>query len=486
MIRKAIQPYECAREIPQHLLSPVAAIFLILVLLSGCKDNSTGSGAGPDPDPDGKGALKVVTATEGNSPGYVLRLNEEMEHALPANDTLRIGELDEGSYEVEIGSVSHHCELETPAQLQVEIKAGETTTVTFEVSCQTAFQHRILFTRGMPFSSNDIYSMNPDGSEIERLTQSDQWYKEDLKVSPDGSRILFSAVPHDGSTPPSSDKSREIFVMNTDGAGIANLTDDPGRDDTDPSWSPDGTGILFAGNGNVYRMNVDGSGVTQLSDDPDRTDSNPVWAPDGSRILFHGREETSDGLFLMNSDGSGTVKLMDDAGASYSNASWSPDGSKILFRGSGLSGASGEGSHIYMMNVDGSGLTNLTAGHEGDFYGFSSPVWSPDGNRIAFTGRVEDPEDSDDYFQELFLIRLDDGSGIERLTRSRRSELSFPAWNDDPAWSPHGEKIAFTRTRHASPPDVIHVFIINADGTGETNISLTEGTDASHPLWIGK
>ncbi len=77
------------------------------------------------------------------------------------------------------------------------------------------------------------------------------------------------------------DGNSEIYVMNADGSGQTNLTNNPASD-TFPAWSPDGSRIAFTsdrdGNQEIYVMNADGSGQTPLTNNPE-TDNSPVWSP---------------------------------------------------------------------------------------------------------------------------------------------------------------------------------------------------------------
>ncbi|MDP2778002.1 MAG: hypothetical protein Q8O48_10205, partial [Anaerolineales bacterium] len=90
-------------------------------------------------------------------------------------------------------------------------------------------------------------------------------------------------------------------------------------------------------------------------------------------------------------------------------SSWSPDGTRLAF----YAGPFGD-HNIYIINVDGTGLVQLTNG--GDNLG---PSWSPDGNWIAFASFR-------DGNNEIYIIHPD-GTGLTRLTNNPISEWQ-PRW----------------------------------------------------------
>ena len=137
--------------------------------------------------------------------------------------------------------------------------------------------------------------------------------------------------------------NEELYVMNADGSDVTRLTDTGGHISYDHRWSPDGRRIAFAsdqsGNYEIYVMNADGSGLTQLTHS-DRDDYNLAWSPDGQRIAFVSHRPAdpvlpgalrririygSDSaqrlgnfdIYLVNSDGSGLTQLTDDAGMQF-------------------------------------------------------------------------------------------------------------------------------------------------------------------------
>jgi ABC-type branched-subunit amino acid transport system substrate-binding protein len=169
--------------------------------------------------------------------------------------------------------------------------------------------------------------------------------------------------------------NNEIYVMNGDGSGLINLTNDPSDDDL-PAWSPDGTRVVFCtrrdGNYEIYAMNADGSGKTNLSQNP-LEDCSSSWSPDGMQIAFASDRDGNNEIYVMNADGSGQTRLTDNPALDIF-PNWAPDGKQIVF----VSDRDGQ-MDIYVMNVDGGGVARLTDIGVGDAF----PVWSPDGTRIA-------------------------------------------------------------------------------------------------------
>jgi len=248
------------------------------------------------------------------------------------------------------------------------------------------------------------------------------------------------------------DGNREIYVMNTDGSGQTNLTNNP-ADDWGPSWSPDGRLVFVSdrdGNREIYVMNADGSGVTRLTNNLAH-DQDPSWSPDGGHIAFKSERDGKEEIYVMNADGSGQTRLTDNPADDW-GPSWSPDGRRIAF----ISNRAGN-YEIYVMNADGSGVTRLTNNPADDLF---SP-WSPDGERIAFTY-------TEDW--EIYVMNAD-GSGQTRLTNN-------PASDWGPSWSPDGSRIAFVSYRDGND----EIYIMNADGSEQTNLTNNPAQD-QWPSW---
>ena len=169
-------------------------------------------------------------------------------------------------------------------------------------------------------------------------------------------------------------------------------------------------------------------------------------------------------ISVMNSDGS-VVSLIKGNGFYDAFPVWSPDGQKIAF----VSNRDGP-LNVYVMNQDGSGVVRLTttAAPKQDRF----PVWSPDGSKIVF-------ESNRAGSSEIYIMNAD-GSNATPLTSS--------TGNNDPSFSPDGTKIVFMTNRDAPSADPPYgkweVYVMGVDGSGQTRIT-TDGALAFRAVFLG-
>lgn len=177
------------------------------------------------------------------------------------------------------------------------------------------------------------------------------------------------------------DGNREIYTMNPDGSDWERLTNHP-EQDIYPSWSPDKRTIVFVSNredarDNIYTMNADGSRVRRLTQGSSYS-QDPAFSPDGRYIAYSSDETGSFDIYVMDADGSNPRRLTNSEDYDLQPA-WSPDGTQIMFvRDVDFT------PKIFVMNNDGSGERLLVSNFENDNDLFNSPIWSPDGTEIAF------------------------------------------------------------------------------------------------------
>jgi Tol biopolymer transport system component len=156
-------------------------------------------------------------------------------------------------------------------------------------------------------------------------------------------------------------------------------------------------------------------------------------------------------IHVINPDGTGQLNLTNFPDGHETTPAWSADGTKLAF----TSNRTGT-EDIFRMAADGTGLTQLTDGTSGNFY----PAWSPSGSQIAFTSRRG-------VGLEVFSM-FSDGSDQVALTDTDGT-------NSGPAWSPGGGQIAFTSDRDGNRD----IFVMNADGTSPVNLTLNPAGDTT-------
>ncbi len=244
----------------------------------------------------------------------------------------------------------------------------------------------------------DIYVMNADGTKATNLTNSTDQELDPI-WSPDGSQVAFAKCPGACEV-----FFTEVWVINANGSGLKQLTHGGGFLG---AWSPDGKRIAFVRDGGIVIMNADGTGLTTINQNGRPT----AWSPNGKQIMFQSDRDGDNDLYVMNVDGSGVIQLTDNPASDEGDfAGWSPDGARIVFS----SRRDGGDLDIFVMNADGSGVTPIT---QNDFIEDDDPVWSPDGKHIAFHSTRTGQE-------EIFVMNAD-GSDPIQLTFN---EGAVPAW----------------------------------------------------------
>jgi Tol biopolymer transport system component len=279
------------------------------------------------------------------------------------------------------------------------------------------------------YMTGQIFSVNPDGTRLVRLTSGRPGsFADTPSWSPNGRRLIF-AFNRTPSAPP------RIWVMHADGSHQRRLTGDAkGFRDFDPTYAPDGRTIVFArcqpedGVCAIWRMRADGSDKRALtpyrSGTNESVDINPSISPDGRRIAF--TRFFADGIksrvFVMDANGRHAHPITGPV-LEGTFPDWAPSGRRITF----TSNAQHLGSSIFTIDPDGSGLKRVTP----DRYPNNSAasVYSPGGDRLAFS---DDRAYPGQCCLDLFTISPR-GGGERRLgNRLRHRGIINPAWGSAP------------------------------------------------------
>jgi TolB protein len=265
----------------------------------------------------------------------------------------------------------------------------------------------------------------------------------------------------------------QIFSINRNGTGQTNLSAAGGganQVDIQPSVSPNGRKIAFVrfdasnGSAQVWVMHFNGSGQTDISNDAMlASESGPAWTRDGTQLLFvkqppgffPGAFPTPPAggqIWIRNADGSGTSTQL-TSGPLDANPAMSPNGRMIA-----VSRAGAGGRHLFVMNSDGTGLTDYGLG--------SKPDWSPDGTKIVYGHAGTGP---------IMMVNVGDPSSAHVL-------LANPPTGayEAPVWSPDGSRIAFDDCNAAG---LCQIAVMSATGQNPQDITNESVLSDQKPDW---
>jgi dipeptidyl aminopeptidase/acylaminoacyl peptidase len=236
--------------------------------------------------------------------------------------------------------------------------------------------------------------------------------RNQFAASPDGSKLAYVSL--------TEDESHQIFIARIDGTGVARqMTHDP-IDASSPAWSPDGTRITYLGHARrevgaygIFVLDVATGEATRVIDAPIGEYTSPTFTPDGSSILYCDSANPSFPVLSIVPVAGGKSTVLFGRGrggmADACNGSLSPDGSLVTMMGSEVGGS---GANRFVANADGTELRLIPGGR-------SNPAgtWSPDGSRIVATT----------FNEPGAIIVVDIATG----TASRVTEGSVAIWLDD-------------------------------------------------------
>jgi Tol biopolymer transport system component len=253
----------------------------------------------------------------------------------------------------------------------------------------------------------------------------------------------------------------EIYIMNADGSDQRRITNNT-HADLGANLSPDGKTVAF----HQTVAGLDCPCTIQLVDVDDAGTERtltvgmwPSWSPNGKKIAFNAPGAGGVGdIWVINVDGTGLTNLTQTP-SGEARPAWSSSGQQIVFQ----SNRSGN-ADIWVMDADGSNAVQLTSHSARD----EAPDWSPDGRKIVFQSFRDDPRG------DIYVMNAD-GTELTRLTFSDGRDV-------DPAWSPNGRQIVFDSDRDFVVQQIRQVFVMNADGTDQRALTALP-SENGHAGW---
>jgi hypothetical protein len=373
------------------------------------------------------GSIEVTTTTSGESldpDGYSIALDGGAGQPIETNGSIGFPAVIAGNHQVQLAGVAPNCVVGGVNPRTVEV-GSEVAAIGFAITCQPPTGAiSVSTTTGGLHLDPDGYTVSIDGGAGHPIGINGTFTVPNLPVGDHALEVTGlaanCAVGGDNPLTVTVAEGGVEVVLQVNCLGFGTST------------------LLFAstrtGTSHLYQIKDDGSELTNLTPSTEVFDGD--WSPDGSRIVLN----ASSGIRVMNADGSGSAAL----GVHGEAPRWSPDGSRIAFEF--------EGS-VWVMNADGTNAVSLTNGHR--------PDWSPDGTRIAFD-RISSNGCVVGICPEDLYTMGTDGSQVELLKRR----------GGCPAWSPDGSKIAYNSL-------FLGLYVVNADGTGSTEIA---GPEAGCPV----
>jgi hypothetical protein len=273
------------------------------------------------------------------------------------------------------------------------------------------------------------------------------------------------------------------YTVNSDGSHLQQLF--AGHSDF-PRWSPDGTQVSLGDmdcqfDGTCAAVIVDpDTGGTRVLPNPDPTQFSGVfcdtWSPDGARLACGAGGDAAgvSGVYtIRSSDGGGLKKIVScdvfGPGAECGPADYSPDGGQVLLMGPDQN----DETELFLVNLNGSGLHQITP--DGTLVDGNDVIasWSPSGNQILFGGHTDS-----DHRRSILIVSAD-GTGLHQVPIAgcggpSSAPTSIACF--DPGWSPDGTRIVFSQASVSSGGfTVTNIYTANPDGSHVVQVTHASG-----------
>ncbi|MFN2588240.1 MAG: hypothetical protein ABR613_08995 [Actinomycetota bacterium] len=264
-------------------------------------------------------------------------------------------------------------------------------------------------------AGDDVFTVDPDGTDVANLTNTPRLDAENVAASPDGKLVAFNVDS------PTVLDDAGLYVMDMGGSFIRDVL--AARHDDfvavgAPTWSPDGKRIAFEAfdkpgfRHELFVVDADGTDLRRLTNCDCVSSSYPVWSPVGPQIAFV--PCCSQVVTTIDADTGATAEVFAPQSGYASNLTWSPDGTQIAYD---------DLIEVYRVAIPGGMPVPLTSSGPGYY---SNPSWSPDGTQILVESNHASQQSNN---RDIYAIDAVQGiaGGITRVTSALDSE-SQPEW----------------------------------------------------------
>lgn len=274
---------------------------------------------------------------------------------------------------------------------------------------------KIVFRRILKEFPDNYYFVELDieNNSLKEITNFEAYVPTNLALSPDGSKVLFSYFIYKGQT---RSFLWQLYTLDLQSLVVRNVS---------PSLSDDSYG---------------------------------AWSPSGDRIAFWSNRLGTNSIWMVDLTQDSTYQIIDVEDVNNTRTTWLPNGEELVF----VSADSSRKTTLYRLSLATGETTALYSDElTSSQVAFKHPMISPDGRYVAFVKAFLD------YTEELWVLDLNSNTPTQ-LTEGQSD------WH--PVWSPDGNKILFSRTRH--------LFLINKDGSGLTQVTFRDDCTDEYPTWI--